>query len=516
VTWPRHGKKQGRSVSNELDRFRADVGAIVAKHEAKKGRADFTKYKDNPVGFLRDVLKCSPWEMQCVMAELVRDHARVCIVSANSIGKDWLLSRLFLWWVYARRGMVIATSVTDRQARQITMREVRRAFLATPSLPGELFQMELRVDDSSGILAFTSDHVEKLVGFHHPKLLLALSEGQGLDAQVFEAAFACATGAENKIVLYGNPTVVAGAFHTAATNGNWQTLTIPASAHPNIVTGREEIPGGPSRAWMADLAAEYGITSSIYRARVLSEWPDSAIEGLVTRSMMLAAFARHESGALDDAAFAYRPRGADDPDNPMSQLRAAKLGYAPALSADIARFGPDHSVLAIIRGPKVEALHTWHGKSTVESAEIIAAHAERLWACREVAPPRIVIDDGGVGGGVTDQLRKMKWGVTAYNGSNRAIDPRKHLNRRAEAHWRFRTLLETNAIALPRDEMMLEEALAVEYQLVPSSGAIQIVSKETIRSALGRSPDRLDAIVAGLWATLGSGRQTAWWGTVYT
>jgi hypothetical protein len=395
--------------------------------------------------------------------------------------------------------MVIATSVTDRQARQITMREVRRAFLATPSLPGELFQMELRVDDSSGILAFTSDHVEKLVGFHHPRLLLALSEGQGLDAQVFEAANACATSEENKIVVYGNPTIPVGSFHTAATSDNWQTLTIPCSLHPNIVSGREEIPGGPS---------------SVYRSRVLSEWPDESVEGLLKRSWLLEAFRKHESGELDDKAFNYRPPNADDPDNAMSQLRAAKMGYNPLLSVDVARFGPDSSVLAVIYGAKVDRLHTWHGKSTTDTADIIIAHAERLWTNRDVAPPRIVVDDGGVGGGVTDALRKAKWGVVAYNGSNRATDPRKHLNRRAEAHWRLRVLLETNAIALPRDEALLEEALAVEYQTVPATGAIQMLSKETIRSSIGRSPDRLDAIVQGLWAT--SGRQTAWWGTVCT
>jgi hypothetical protein len=80
-------------------------------------------------------------------------------VSANAIGKDWLIARLALWWVYCRGGLVILTSATDRQARQISMREVRKAFIAAPDLPGELFQMELRVNDTSGIIAFTSARV---------------------------------------------------------------------------------------------------------------------------------------------------------------------------------------------------------------------------------------------------------------------------------------------------------------------------------------------------------------------
>ena len=494
-------------MANELDRFRADVGAIVASHATRKGRTDFTVYADDPVGFLRDVLRCTPWERQCAMAELVRDHPRSCIVSANSIGKDWLLARLFLWWVYARQGMVIATSVTDRQARLITMREVRRAFLAAPALPGDLFQMELRVTDSSGIIAFTSDHIERLVGFHHPRLLLALSEGQGLDAFVFEAAHACATGAANKIVVYGNPTIVAGPFHAAATSDNWQTLTIPASLHPNIVHAREEIPGGPSVAWIDTMAEEYGRTSSIFRSRVLSEWPDESIEGLLKRSWLVAAFQRHEQGTLADAAFRYRPRGADDPAAPVSVLQAAKVGFSPLVSVDPSRYGADATVAAVIRGRVVERLVTWHGASLTASADTVIALAHACWTNRQVAPPRLVVDGVGLGSGLVDVLRERRWHVTDYNGGSRSVLPDKYLNRRAADHWALRTALEEGTIALPRDEMLLEEALAVEWQTAPL-GQIQIVSKDDIRKTLGRSPDRLDAIVMGLSLILPAPRGT--------
>ena len=486
---------------NELDRFRADVGAIVAKHEATKSATNFTKYAEDPVGFLRDVLKCNPWEMQVAIAELVRQHPRVCVVSANSMGKDWLIARLFLWWVYARNGLVIATSVTDRQARRITMVEVRRAFLSTPSLPGELFQMELRVSDNAGILAFTSDSIEKLVGFHHPRLMLALSEGQGLDAQVFEAAHACATASGNKIIVYGNPTVVAGAFHNAATSANWQTLTISAFQHPNIVHGREEIPGGPSVAWIESMAEEYGKTSSQYRSRVLSEWPDESIEGLLKRSWLLAAFQRHADGTLDAAAFRYRPPNATDAWRPLTELEAAKYGYSPLLSIDPSRYGADSSVCAVIRGHVVESLTTWHGASLTDSADIVLGLIEQHWTNRLVAPPRVVVDGVGLGAGLVDVLRRARVAVVDYNGGSRSILPRLYLNRRAADHWALRTALEAGTIALPRDELLLEEALSVEWQTAPL-GQIQIVSKDDIRKALGRSPDRLDAVVAGLSLTL--------------
>ena len=70
------------------------------------------------------------------------------------------------------------------------------------------------------------------------------------------------------------------------------------------------------------------------------------------------------------------------------------------------------------------------------------------------------------------------------------------------AFWHFRTVLEHGTIQLPPDTLLEEEALAVEWQIAPN-GAIQIMGKDLLRKALGRSPDRLDAVVIGLFVSLG-------------
>ncbi|HLA88893.1 MAG TPA: hypothetical protein VJL28_00495 [Gemmatimonadaceae bacterium] len=488
------------TTAHAVEMLRGEVGQIVAKHAAAKGRRDFTKYADDPAGFIRDVLHAEPWSAQVEMAELVRDHPRVCLVSANAIGKDWLVARLALWWVYARRGFVILTSVTDRQARNISMKEVRKAFLRTPSLPGELFQMELRVDDASGILAFTSDSIEKLVGFHHPWLLLALSEGQGLEPGVFEAAFACATGPENRVVCYGNPTRPVGAFHDAATSDHWRTLTIPASAHPNIISGREEIPGGLSRAWLASMAEEYGVASSIYRARVLALFPEESIEGLVTRAQLKAAVERWHAVQTP-------------PDDEVTFLRwrsdREARHWAPTIMAlDVARFGPDASALAVVHGSVVSELVTWRGASLTETADKVMEHGSRL-AASDVhrRPPAVWVDEPGLGGGVIDVLTERGYPVHAFNGAEHSSDPSRWLNKRAEAFWHFRTALERGTVALPADADLTEEALSIEWSVNPARGAIQILGKDLLRKALGRSPDRPDAVVIGLAASMGGIRQ---------
>ncbi len=105
-------------------------------------------------------------------------------------------------------------------------------------------------------------------------------------------------------------------------------------------------------------------------------------------------------------------------------------------------------------------------------------------------------------------LERMRYPVRAFNGLERASDRSRWLNRRAEAFWHFRTVLEGGKVALPPDRLVEEEALAVEWQIA-SNGSIQIVGKDLLRKELGRSPDRLDAVVIGLCASMGGvGRPT--------
>jgi hypothetical protein len=63
-------------------------------------------------------------------------------------------------------------------------------------------------------------------------------------------------------------------------------------------------------------------------------------------------------------------------------------------------------------------------------------------------------------------------------------------------------LLEQGRIALPPDDGLAEEALAIEWTL-DGKGKIQILSKDSLRATLGRSPDLLDACVIGLSQSVG-------------
>jgi phage terminase large subunit len=470
-------------VANELDRFRSEVGELVAKHNAEKGATDFTKYADDPAGFMRDVLRCDPWEMQVTMAEMVRDNPSTVVVTANGIGKDWVSARIALWWVFARRGFCILTAPTERQVKQILMREIRRAFAIAPELPGELYALELRVSSDCGILAFTSDNADKLTGFHHPRLLICVTEGQGVSEDAYEAARACCTGPENRLFVYGNPTNPVGPFYRAANSAGWSALTVAATMHPNVVSGRAEIPGAVSREWIEMMREEYGANSSIYHSRVLAQFPSESIEGLISREWLVSAAKRHTSGEL---------------------LVEAK-GKPVYGALDVSRFGGDKTALTFVQGPVVSETVTWQGMSITETAERCVQNALRVWnalpgGATMANKPTIVVDTIGLGAGVYDILKSRGWPCKQFCGSNKASS--RFLNLRAESHWGFRELLERGQVAIPHSSILAEECAAVEWQTT-LAGQIQILSKDTIRKTLGRSPDVLDSVVMGLSASMG-------------
>ena len=468
-----------------VERLREQVGEVVAKHTRAKNITEFSAYADDPGGFLRDVLRCHPWSRQVEMAEAMRDHRQTVVVTANGIGKDFLVARAALWWAYARRGLCILSGPTERQVKHILMREIRQAFSRAPELPGELYSMELRLDDrgEAGIIGFTSDNADRLTGFHHPRLLICLTEGQGIGEESYEASRACLTGPENRLFVYGNPTRPTGPFYRAASSEAWHRIRVPAIEHPNVITGREEIPGAVSREWIQAMRDEYGESSSIYRARVEAIFPEESAEGLIRREWLRAAVARWESKELEDQT----------------------ISKPSLLALDVARFGADESVLAHVHGPVVHELVTWRGFDLKQSAEKVEAYGNALaqattgskWAGKFAGhTPTCYVDEPGMGAGVVDILRG-RYPVVGFNGANRPFDRKRFANRRSEVIWNLRDLLEGGKVALPPDDNLQEELLATEWVINPA-GQIQIVGKDLLKKEIGRSPDRMDAVVIGL------------------
>lgn len=192
---------------------------------------------------------------------------------------------------------------------------------------------------------------------------------------------------------------------------------------------------------------------------------------------------------------------------PTEWVKAAQARWAPreekgtmtAIGFDPARGGIDKSCIARRHGTWFDQLISAPGAVTKDgpTAAAFVVPQVRDGAC-------ICVDAIGIGSSALDFLVGLGLNVYPVNGSESSSVMTKAgnlrmRNRRAEAYWLLREALDPtnpNPIALPPDQELLGDLTAVRYKVVTMGklAAIQMRDKDEVREALGRSPDKGDAV----------------------
>ncbi len=94
------------------------------------------------------------------------------------------------------------------------------------------------------------------------------------------------------------------------------------------------------------------------------------------------------------------------------------------------------------------------------------------------------LDVIGLGGGVVDRLTELHLPATGVNVAEKANDPDRFANVRAEAYWHLRTLFETGQIMIPEDDGLINELTQLKYKIVNSNGTIRLEEKEEMKKRL--------------------------------
>ena len=400
----------------------------------------------------------------------VRDHRFVAVRSGHGVGKTWTAARAALWFLFSfPRSIVITTAPTQRQVKSILWGEIRRQWRrAHVTLGGRLTETGLKVDDDWFALGLSTDEAERFQGYHGRHLLLIFDEAPGVAPEIYEAARTLLTGEHARFLLIGNPTSPQGDFYEAFRSAQWHKVAISCLDTPNVKTGRPIYPKLVTRRWIEERRCEWGEDSPLYKARVLGEFPDEGENTLLPLSWLEGAQDRAEN---------LEPPAAEE-------LR---------LGVDVARYGKDESAFVSRDEGAVRFVFACRGRSTME----VAGRTKDLAHREGIRPERIFIDDCGVGGGVTDRLREQGLPVTAVISGAPASEPRRFLNKRAEAYWRLRCALDPagpTQLAIPRQFGRLLAQLAGHTYDFTSAGQIKIEAKDSLRGRLNESPDRADAL----------------------
>ena len=172
------------------------------------------------------------------------------------------------------------------------------------------------------------------------------------------------------------------------------------------------------------------------------------------------------------------------------------------ISADVARFGADASVVGYWQGLRLVHCAVLQKESTVKTAELINS-----WALAYRVPKsRIIIDADGIGGGVADMLP----GVRSFNAQAKPLArfnrPQNFFNLKTQCFFALAEAIENGDLFIGPEaaatrlagqtlrDCLTEELLLVK-RLPDTEGKLRITSKSEIKEHLGRSPDASDMLM---------------------
>lgn len=164
----------------------------------------------------------------------------------------------------------------------------------------------------------------------------------------------------------------------------------------------------------------------------------------------------------------------------------------PIVAADIARFGDDEIVVTFGKGYKMIEQEATSKQSLMETVGRIIHKRKQQNA------KMLVIDDVGMGGGVTDRLRELDENVMAINGGESPTNVEKFINLKTEMWWHARELFMNGKVSIINDPILIRQLGSCKHHY-RSNGKIVIETKEDIKRRLGRSPDRADTLILMLW-----------------
>lgn len=191
-------------------------------------------------------------------------------------------------------------------------------------------------------------------------------------------------------------------------------------------------------------------------------------------------------------ALAFRSSTADPLINPNTVMAAVNSAYkertgAFVIGCDPAEYGADRTSIAFRHGRTVYRIEYHEKKGTMEVAGILANY----W--RQYQPDAIFVDKIGIGSGIVDRLKELGVPVIGVNSAERAQDPERYANKRAEIWYRYKEWLEDTPNRMPNDAALIADTSAPGYK-TSSNGSRLIESKADMKKRGVRSPDGADAI----------------------
>lgn len=171
-------------------------------------------------------------------------------------------------------------------------------------------------------------------------------------------------------------------------------------------------------------------------------------------------------------------------------------GFIPSggciLACDPADYGDDETVITILqragngRYRQIYLISYQHQDSMQTAGRIIDLK-------KQYNPDYVIIDDIGLGRGITTRLSEQGIEVVRFIASSKALDD-GFKNKRAECYWKLREMLRQELLDLQNNNKQTEQLATLKYGF-KSNGRKYIESKEDAKRRGLKSPDYADALM---------------------
>lgn len=397
--------------------------------------------------------------------------------SGHGIGKSTGIALLNQALFYTRensRGVITAN--TDTQLRTKTWPEwtkwygsaiqpIRDWFALTATRLHRRGPLEVQDRWRIDATPWSEHNTEAFQGLHNKgeRILIGYDEASAIADKVWEATDGVLTDEFTEIIwtAMGNPTRTTGRFRD--TFGKFGHVWM----HKNIDSRTVE---GTNKVVLENMVQAYGEDSDYARIRVRGMFPRASSMQFIDSEIVEHARKREPIGGLRD---------------PL------------VMGIDVARGGDDNLVIAYRRGLDAKSI-PWvviPGSETRDSEKVIAKIVDLVTqADRFKKPDAIFVDATGIGGPITDRLRKLLgddaqvFAVTFSEAS-----PAQHqANVRSYIWWRMRDKLRIG-LAIPDDDDLERELTSVEFHH-DKKDRVLLEAKEHMKERGLPSPDRADAL----------------------
>ena len=450
-------------------------------------------YGRDPKAFFKDVLNIKPDFWQGYVAEAFADPGiqEVHISSSHGPGKTFLAAALSLWaggTLFARVPCVAPKMGTLRERLWPEIAGLIRN--AAPEfkqiLEWQATKVTFMEEPGWVIIAETARDPESLQGHHREPIIAIIEEASGVRDEFWPVIRGWLTTPGSKLFTISNPTRATGEFARTHDDARLRTKLFRVGfdlkdRDPNKVKHERTRRGLPitafhssriGEAWALDMIDKYGVDSNVVRVRVLGLFPKADDDSLVSSDMVFDAYGREPVPTEDLEVWTW----------------------------DVAGSGRDLSYVSRRAGYHINFMRP-HPQINLHNAAV-----EIGLAMKHDQPGDVNIDVVGIGTGPVDTLTAKGFNVNAVNFGASPVggDPEfikektEFANLRAECYWKLRRDFHSANMSInPRVpkaevELLAQELEATKWKTTPT-GKIQMIPKDMIKAAIGRSPDRADA-----------------------